>query len=201
LIYLIRHTEPNIEKGICYGQADLDVVATFVEEATVIKNVLPTSIEIVYSSPLQRCSKLASFLFPQHSIQYNPQLMELNCGHWELQPWDDIPRAEIEPWFNDYVHVAIPGGESYTMLYNRIVAVFESIANEHSQQDIAIVAHGGVLRSILSYITHTELINSFDAFKLHYGAVVALEKTDSGYTYKMLSNIEGKKERHQPSYL
>ena len=40
-IYLIRHTTPNIEKGICYGQADLDITETFLEEVEAIKPHLP----------------------------------------------------------------------------------------------------------------------------------------------------------------
>lgn len=35
-IYLIRHTTPHIEKGICYGQTDLDVAETFNNEAEII---------------------------------------------------------------------------------------------------------------------------------------------------------------------
>ena len=35
-IYLIRHTTPKIEKGICYGQADLNVADSFEEEINVI---------------------------------------------------------------------------------------------------------------------------------------------------------------------
>jgi len=31
-IYLIRHTTPDVAKGICYGQTDLDVANTFEEE-------------------------------------------------------------------------------------------------------------------------------------------------------------------------
>ena len=32
-IYLVRHTTPDVAKGICYGQADIDVTATFLAEA------------------------------------------------------------------------------------------------------------------------------------------------------------------------
>ena len=32
LIHLIRHTTPDIETGICYGQTDLDVSDSFEKE-------------------------------------------------------------------------------------------------------------------------------------------------------------------------
>jgi alpha-ribazole phosphatase len=125
--------------------------------------------------------------------------MELNCGQWELQHWDDIPKTEIEPWFDDYVNVAIPNGESYTMLYDRVSTTFQQIAQQHQHESVAIVAHGGVLRSILSYITNTPLVDSFDAFKIHYGAVIAIQPADDKFSFEILSNIAGKTEQHQPS--
>jgi alpha-ribazole phosphatase len=198
LIYLIRHTKPLVDRGICYGQSDLDVVDTFESEAAIIKNVLPPTIRSVYSSPLQRCSKLANELFPSHTIQLDANLMELNCGTWEMQHWDDIPKHEVDPWMQDFVEVVIPQGESYIILYNRIVTAFEKIINT-TEMPIAIVAHGGVLRSILSYITHTPLVDSFDLFKIHYGAVFQVIKAEDGFSYSTLSNIETPREQHQPS--
>ena len=39
-IYLVRHTTPAIEKGVCYGQTDLNVAETFEEEVElVLKNL------------------------------------------------------------------------------------------------------------------------------------------------------------------
>lgn len=84
-IYLIRHTTPAVEKGVCYGQSDLDVTDSFIAEAMAIKPHLPEHIEQVHSSPLQRCSKLAQYLFPMHAHTHHDDLMEINCGHWELK--------------------------------------------------------------------------------------------------------------------
>ena len=66
-IYLIRHTKPLIEKGLSYGQLDIEVTESFPEEEEIIKNVLP-AIEQVQSSPLIRCHKLANHLFPDQEI-------------------------------------------------------------------------------------------------------------------------------------
>jgi alpha-ribazole phosphatase len=197
-IYLIRHTTPAVEKGICYGQSDLDVTVTFHNESNIIQQHIPSTIATVHSSPLQRCSKLAQQLFPAHSIQYHPHLKELNCGHWEMQLWDHINKEELDPWMNDFVNVAVPGGESYVQLYDRVVQTFNKI-NEQ-QMPAAIVTHGGVIRSILSHITHTPLIDSFNVFKLHYGCVVKIyADAHNSLQYQILSNIETEAEKHKPS--
>lgn len=197
-IYLIRHTTPKVEKGICYGQADLDITETFLEEVEAIKPHLPSDEIKVYSSPLQRCKKLADALFDGLAIDVHDDLMELNCGQWELLPWNDIPKEEIQPWMDDFVNVAVPKGESYVDLHNRVVKRFNEIVSK--QESAVIVAHGGVLRSILSHITSTPLKESFDAFTLHYGCVVKIKVTENKMTHELLYNYSRQgKEWHRPT--
>lgn len=198
-IYLVRHTAPDIAKGICYGQADLGVKESFLSEAAIIKQHLPDTIGKVYSSPLQRCHKLARHLFTQHAIQLHDDLKEINCGAWELKPWDDIARAEIDPWMNDFVTLRTPGGESYEDVFKRVTKIFKQITQE--VVPVAIVAHGGVIRSILSHITNTELQDSFNRFTLHYGCVIKITNSPEGLVHEVLSNIQQGKETHKPSYI
>lgn len=197
-IFLIRHTTPAVAKGICYGQTDLDVTDSFEHEAAVIRSCLPATVDKVYSSPLQRCHKLARRLFPHHEPELRPDLMELHCGEWEMLHWDAIPKEIIDPWMNDFVRVAIPGGESYIDLYTRVTACFQSIADRR-HSSAAIIAHGGVLRSILASITQTPLKDSFAAFPLHYGCVARLSASGGELSYTMLSNIPTPAEQHKPS--
>jgi alpha-ribazole phosphatase len=195
-IYLVRHTTPAVEAGTCYGQTDLDTTETFEAEAKIIQQVLPTDIEHVFSSPLKRCSNLARFLFPNKDIQLHNDLMEINCGPWEMRKWDDIPRAETEPWMSDFVNYRIPNGESYVEVFERTTKVFDEVVA--LQKPAVIVAHGGVLRSMLSHITNTALIDSFNVFKLHYGCVVKVTTHSKPFAYEMLSNIPHEKEMHRP---
>jgi len=197
-IYLIRHTTPLVEKGICYGQTDLDITESFEEEVDMIRPHIPNNNIKVYSSPLQRCKKLASALYHPDLVECHSDLMELNCGDWEMQKWDDIPKAEIQPWMDDFVNVTVPNGESYVTLHQRVVNQFELIKNKG--ESAVIVAHGGVLRSILSHITATPLKESFDAFTLHYGCVVKINVSESGLAHELLYNYSRQgKEWHRPS--
>lgn len=196
-IYVIRHTTPLIEKGTCYGQADIGVTEGFAEEAAIIRQIVPHNLQTVYSSPLQRCSRLAAHLFPEHAIRYDHDLKEINCGEWELLRWDDIPREVVDPWMNDFVNVCIPGGESYVQVFDRVSRCFEQVAARGG--DAAIVTHGGVIRSILAHITQTPLKDSFSAFSLHYGCVVKIDQVGDGFRHEMLSNIFTGKEQHKPS--
>lgn len=197
-IYLIRHTTPLVEKGTCYGQADLDVTESFFDEAALIKQHLPADIQTVYASPLQRCSKLAQHLFPAHNISFHEELKEINCGEWELQKWDDIPQELVMPWMNDFVNVRIPCGESYLDLFARTTKIFQSIAEK--KETAAIVSHGGVMRSILSHLTNTALIDSFNVFKLQYGCVVKLSLQEEKFVHEVVHNVQSKSEQHKPVF-
>ena len=60
-LILIRHTTPAIEKGICYGQSDLNVADSFEAELELILKEVGQHRK-VYSSPLKRCRILAERL-------------------------------------------------------------------------------------------------------------------------------------------
>jgi alpha-ribazole phosphatase len=198
-IYLIRHTTPAVARGICYGQTDLDVTDSFQEEAELIRPLVPAGVAAIYSSPLQRCSRLARYLFPGHTVRLKPELMELHCGTWEMRPWDELPKEEIDPWMADFVNMRVPEGESYQDLHERVTSCFNGIAASGSAGIQVIVAHGGVLRSILSGIAGTPLVDSFKVFSLHYGCVVRIYAGENGLAYELLLNrTPAEKEQHKP---
>jgi alpha-ribazole phosphatase len=194
-IYLIRHTTPLIEKGTCYGQTDLDVTESFLAEAACIQAHLPPHIEEVYSSPLRRCRQLAEHLFPSHSIRFVDHLKEIHCGEWEMKLWDEIDGERLQAWMADFVNVTIPGGESYLDLYRRVSRWFDTLPEKKA---VAIVAHGGVIRSMLAHIEAVELKDSFEQFKLRYGCVVRVNKQDGGFHHAVLHNPEAEEEQHRP---
>ena len=205
MIYLIRHTTPAVAGGMCYGQTDLDVTESFRSEADAIRQHLPAGIGLVYSSPLKRCTLLAQELFPDRPVRLSAALMEIHCGNWEMRSWEGLPPEEVGPWMADFVRVRIPGGESYMDLHERVTRCWETISREdthsreHARGDIAIVAHGGVIRSILSGITGTVLIDSFKVFSLHYGCVIRVFETGGSWEYEILCNpVPVEKEQHKP---
>ena len=208
-IYLIRHTTPAVDKGICYGQTDLDVTESFGEEAELILQSLPPGITTVYSSPLKRCTLLAEHLFPDLPVLLRPELMELHCGSWEMCGWDHLPKEEVDPWMEDFVNVRVPGGESYIDLFQRVLACWKEIVGRevpggevvpagNANGQIAIVAHGGVIRSILAAVTGTPLVDSFKAFSLHYGCVVKVRPGIASFE-TLWNQTPPEKEQHKPT--
>ncbi|WP_196890331.1 alpha-ribazole phosphatase [Aureivirga marina] len=169
-IKLIRHTTPDIGKGICYGQSDIPLKKTFNEEAKIVLEKLGSSSGFkVYSSPLKRCTYLAEKINPEFTI--SKSLLEMNFGDWEMKPWNSIPRESSEAWMQDFVHVKVPNGESYIELYTRVISFLNTIISKN--ENAIFVTHSGVIRSILAHITDLKLKDSF-TFDIPFGSVISI---------------------------
>lgn len=93
-LHFIRHTRPDIARGVCYGQSDIPLAASFAEEAEDVRARLTERLEgrtptRIYSSPLSRCRHLSEALGYEAPI-LDARLLELNFGEWELQRFDEI---------------------------------------------------------------------------------------------------------------
>ncbi|HTG66986.1 MAG TPA: alpha-ribazole phosphatase [Flavobacterium sp.] len=171
-VYLVRHTETVCEKGVCYGQSDVMLKEPFLEQFQHIKSQIPIGATI-YSSPLVRCTELARHLSDSTIVTDN-RLMEMDFGDWEMKKWDEIPEADFTPWMTDFVNVAVPNGESFVDLHQRVTDFWSEIINQNNSRSIAIVSHAGVIRSILCTISNLPLKDAFTN-KVDFGAVIKIE--------------------------
>lgn len=178
-LYLVRHTKPQVEAGICYGQTDLEVAESFTNDATEVqKKLAHLSHAKLISSPLQRCSKLAKMFSHLGEVTYDTRIMELNFGDWEMQKWDDIPNGVIEQWAEDHVQKAPPNGESFHALSQRCISFIEEVSTNTKDENIIIFTHAGAIRAMLAYVLGLPLQN---AFRLHadYASVSVLHLQDN----------------------
>ena len=185
-VYLIRHTTPEIEKGICYGQTDIDVNQTlFNEELKIIQSKIPDNIGSFFSSPLKRCKQLVGFL----SANYleDERLIELNFGDWENKSWNELNQDDLNLWTQDFVNNRTPNGENYVELHNRTIKFIETLLNTDNES-AGIVTHAGNIRSFISRTIDLPLENSF-RIDLEYGAVISL-KIEKDRCYNKLVSIK-----------
>ncbi|MFT3739280.1 MAG: alpha-ribazole phosphatase [Breznakibacter sp.] len=183
-IYLIRHTTPNVGKGICYGATDLPLAETFAAERNEIKSKLDGfEPEMVFTSPLSRCTLLANGLFGYARTMADDRLKELDFGRWEMKRWDELDQEIFQKWADGFWDTAAPGGESFAMLYDRVVDAWQNAVIPDSHDRIAVVCHSGVIRSLLMAlldIPHSKIFN----LELAYGAVLKLTWHD-GNSYQL----------------
>ena len=179
-IYLIRHTRTSSEAGLCYGQTDVALSASFADDRHAVRHKLPELPETcaVFSSPLTRCLKLAESLFP--SVTADERLLELNFGDWEGHRFDAIEPDSLRFWTDHFVETAPPNGESFTTLYRRVGNFWEDLL-QMPHEHVFIVTHAGAIRALLARVLGLPLANAFQ-LRIDPGSVHKLQHRND-YTY------------------
>lgn len=172
-IYLVRHTTPDVVPGTCYGQSDVDVTETFLAEFDGLHPKLRHLQQpLIFSSPLQRCFKLATSVAatysPQILVSQDARLKELNFGDWEMQSWDDIPRGLVDVWAEDHVQHVPPNGESFQQLSSRAQAFLQDLPSQ--SEPVVLFTHAGVIRAMLGFALDLPLIHTFK-LQIDYASV------------------------------
>lgn len=175
-LLLVRHTSVDVPKGVCYGQTDVPLAATFPEEAEAVKAVLRRhEIDDSFTSPLSRCRRLAHYCGFKDA-EPDTRLMEMNFGEWEMQRYDEISDPRLQLWYEDYLKVAPTGGESAMMQRDRFADFLRSLKVK-SDETIAVFTHGGILihaMVLLKCMTYEEAY----ALNPAYGAVLEFDVRD-----------------------
>ena len=144
ILHLIRHPQPLVDPGLCYGR--LDVAAENVPEAAAaLRGELPPGLP-VWTSPLARCRKLAEALHPSPAV--DERLAEMDFGAWEGMSWDAIAREELDAWAADIAGYAPPGGESPLALQRRALAFVSGL----DVPEAVVVTHAGVIRMLVAHV-------------------------------------------------
>jgi len=177
-IHLLRHTRPDIPEGICYGQSDVDVLPSFREEREkVIQNLEGINIDLVFSSPLQRCLKLARTIVSNpDDVLVDERLKELHFGKWEKEAWSEIEQtAYAGKWFDNFINVPAPDGESFEMLMRRVQDFIKDLQKRNQCKECLIVCHKGVIIAFKSIVDQEVISKELFKLEIGFGEVLSLE--------------------------
>ncbi|MCX7999796.1 MAG: histidine phosphatase family protein, partial [Leptospiraceae bacterium] len=133
------------------------------------------------TSPSLRCKQLSSYLRKEDFFE-DSRLLEINFGDWEGKKWEEIPQKEIEPWYNDFVNVKVPSGESFQELYTRVVDCFK---NSNFTQNQVWITHAGVIRSVICEVLGLDLKNAF-RLEIDYGSASVFQRKYESWVLKQL---------------
>ena len=148
-LWLIRHAQPLIDAGVCYGATDVaaDTQATALA-AQALANELPVD-GVMQASPLQRCERLAQevrALRPDLTYQTDARLREMDFGAWEGQRWDAISPEAYDAWTADFFGHRFGGRESVAEFMGRIALAWDEFQSQG--QDRVWITHAGVIRAV-----------------------------------------------------
>lgn len=169
-LYLVRHGEnvANITKEFSYKLVDYSLTARGVQQAQQTAVYFKDkNIHAIYSSPLKRAKETAEQIAQQIHLPVTiiENFREVNVGDLEGRPptrenWE-LHNRIIEDWYHHRYESGFPGGENYLMLTQRIRAGFLEATRGRQDQNIVVVAHGGLLTAAV-----WELCQNIDTDKL-----------------------------------
>jgi broad specificity phosphatase PhoE len=165
------HSDANISEK---GRKQLDLLALR------CRNMACTAI---YTSPLRRARETAEAILQFHDVPLlvEPDLMEINGGVWEDQPWKDLPQRypedahnwNLEPW-----KFAPQGGESMEHLYQRIYDGILRIAKRHPGETVFVISHGCAIRNFLCRLHFDDITRLNDVAWCDNTAITILDFDD-----------------------
>lgn len=162
-VYLLRHgeTEGNVNKQYA-GATDTPLTELGKRQAVdAYLRFENETFDVVYSSPLSRALDTAR-TFTDHEIIIDEQLKEMDFGIFDGLTYAEITEKYPEAskaWSKDE-NFEFPNGESYESFYNRVIKRYHEIIEAHQVEKLLIVAHSGVIKSILA----EEITGGMDGF-------------------------------------
>lgn len=178
-LYLVRHPQPDIERGLCYGASDVPVAPEDLKRvhARLCDAGLPGDLP-VYASPLQRCALLARRMQPV-VLRFDARLAEMDFGHWEMRAWDAIPRHEVDAWAADLLRYR-PGGAECVLDVARRVSAFVGDLRQAGHAQALLVCHAGTFRLLSAMrggapFEQAALDAARSPHRIAYGELLALE--------------------------
>lgn len=157
-IYLLRHgeTESN-NKKVYYGKLDVELNQRGKAQSEAAGSKLKgIKFNKVYTSTMKRAVQTAQVAVKNKECEFikDERINETNLGVFEGKNYEENQRdypEEWKKWTENWKSYAPPKGESYIEFYNRIKSFIEDIIKQ-DDENILIVTHGGVIKSIYAYI-------------------------------------------------
>lgn len=129
----------------------------------------------IVSSPLLRCQRFAEELAGQRELDWSidEDLREMHFGEWEGRTGEELMRAvpdQIVPFWKNPAENPPPGGETMQDFRERTLRAWSAVIENHREQSILVVCHGGVIRMLLSQALEMPL-NLFSRFDVPYACL------------------------------
>jgi alpha-ribazole phosphatase len=173
-LWLARHAAVMRHDGICYGRLDLVADDALTREAALrMHRALPRDVA-VRRSPARRCRQLATALAclrPGLCVSVDPDLQEMDFGHWEGQRWDVIGEPALSAWTSDFARHRPGGGESVQQLLER---VRRAMHRDRDCDDVLWITHAGVIRAarlLLSGVQKVERADQWPRDEVPFGGL------------------------------
>ncbi len=193
-LVLVRHgqTEWNID-GKFQGQSDVQLSEEGIRQAEALAQNFPVeSVDAIYCSDLTRARTTAECIARRFGLPVQPvkELRELSFGKWEGLTYQEIVSGWPDAMENFLRHpdiLQVPNGETFPRLRERAMGFIEKVTAEADGKTLLIVAHGGILRTVLTVMLHMPLQYLWSIRQFNT-AVNIVRRDDGEWTIELLNS-------------
>ncbi len=187
LIHLIRHGETNWNRERrAQGQQESVLTETGRTQAQSLAATL-TDLDIheVYCSSSVRTRETASIAFAGRTLPtvYCDLLREIRMGPWEGRLYDELRQdypEQYHAFWNKPDDFLLEGAETFAQLQQRAISRLSRILAESRSANIAIVSHGLLIKTILSFVEQRPLARVWEPPAMHNCALSTIEVHEDG---------------------
>ena len=192
--YLLRHGETEYARDSRYGGWSNSPLTEsgFRQHQKKVERLSTVTLWAIYTSDLARCTWLAQELGSCHNLSPKilQDLRELDFGEFDGKTYGDVLHEHPEAlarWLENPLESSPPGGETLLAFQKRLLRAMQNIQSQVGSipQDtplpisIAIVTHGGVIRTLLCQWLEIPIERQWQ-FKIDPGSIAIIEEYDEG---------------------
>ena len=176
-VLLLRHAETAAPDRFHGAESDVELGERGRQQAAAVALKLAAlRPDVVYCSPMLRARQTAEPIGIACGLTaiVVPQLHERRMGPLSGMTLDDGWHAytdAMDRWKSGDLEAAHEGGESYSRMRDRVVPAFVELAGRHPGETIVVVAHGVVIRVLLSSLLEGRGPADFERFGIDFVGV------------------------------
>lgn len=163
IVHFVRHGEnpANLTREFSHRVVDYPLTERGVAQArATARHFRGSHIAAIYASPLLRAQQTAEIISEALAlpVQIIEAFREVNVGRLELLPpceehWALHDRIFAD-WLSGQSSSCFPDGEDHTALVRRMQSGLVEALRDRDEQEIIIVAHGGILAATVGTFCH-----------------------------------------------
>jgi broad specificity phosphatase PhoE len=174
---LIRHAEVEARyQGVFGGRIDMELSPRGHQQAAALATHLQQKpLSAIYASPMKRVQQTLAPLLcngtPKPVIL--PDLREVDFGDWTGLAWDEVQAKfgiSAFAWLEQLECDGIANAECAEALRDRVEPCLQQILADHSDQQVAVFCHGGIIRMMLGILLRWPLAR-LGAFEIAYASL------------------------------
>ncbi len=194
-LYLTRHGETiwNREERL-QGRSNSNLTDRGREQAKELAVRLQDKpLSILISSPSERALSTAQIVNQYHHLPVvqDEHFLEMDLGEWEGQLKTKIDLMDQERarvfWEEPHLYIA-NSGEDFYQVRERVLPRLKRIMQENPDEEILLVTHAVVLKTIMTYFENRPLEKLWDGPFMHGTSLTVIDFTEKAFSIRLYAD-------------